>query len=314
VNGAESLLSYLDAPIVVGDPEGRAVYVNPAFEERFPRGDDSAIGLPLAELFDGGAREAVLRGVMTACETRTTARFRLRAGATGYSAVASPIASGGQAVGVVILFKEEIGEAERLLQLQRDLQGGLEELAGTLDDIATHASGARATQQRALVYDGLRAIARVRKFSEEMQAALAGKPSAARSERIDVTALLARIVDRAERLAGGEGVAISLLAPGKLPELRGDEAQLARALQRMLDARLSAHPAPERITVGARVVSADNGRALLLSFSELRSGGYDAPFSDGSVLDEAFGPFGATKLSASSARLGRATVVRFPLG
>ena len=56
MNGAESLLSYLDAPIVVGDPEGRAVYVNPAFEQRFPRAGAQALGLPLAELFDGGAR------------------------------------------------------------------------------------------------------------------------------------------------------------------------------------------------------------------------------------------------------------------
>ena len=313
MNGAESLLSYLDAPIVVGDPEGRAVYVNPAFEERFPRGDDSAIGLPLAELFDGGAREAVLRGVMTACESRTTARFRLRAGDTGYSAVASPIDSGGQAVGVVILFKEELGEAERLLQLQRDFQSGLEELAGTLDDIATQASGARAGHQRALVDDGLRSIGRLRKCSEEMQAALSGKPSAARSERIDVSALLSRIALRAERLAANDGVAITLLAPGKLPELRGDEAQLAAALQRMLDARLGTQPAPARVTIGARIIGSSNGRALLLSFSELRSGGYGGPFVDPTVLDEALGRFGATKLSAFSPRLGRATVVRFPL-
>lgn len=27
-----SLLSFLDAPVVVGDPDGRAAYVNPAFE------------------------------------------------------------------------------------------------------------------------------------------------------------------------------------------------------------------------------------------------------------------------------------------
>ena len=39
VNRAErSLLSFLDAPVVVGDPEGRAVYVNPAFEARFGQG------------------------------------------------------------------------------------------------------------------------------------------------------------------------------------------------------------------------------------------------------------------------------------
>jgi len=30
-----SLLSFLDAPVVVGDPDGRAAYVNPTFETRF---------------------------------------------------------------------------------------------------------------------------------------------------------------------------------------------------------------------------------------------------------------------------------------
>lgn len=30
-----SLLNFLDAPIVVGDPEGRVIYVNPAFERAF---------------------------------------------------------------------------------------------------------------------------------------------------------------------------------------------------------------------------------------------------------------------------------------
>ena len=36
MTGAEqSLLSFLDAPVIVGDPEGRAVYVNPAFQSRF---------------------------------------------------------------------------------------------------------------------------------------------------------------------------------------------------------------------------------------------------------------------------------------
>jgi transcriptional regulator with PAS, ATPase and Fis domain len=197
VNGAESLLSYLDAPIVVGDPDGRAVYVNPAFEERFPRAGKSALGLPLAELFDGGAREAVLRGVVAACESRETARFRLRAGDVGYSAVASPISSSGQAVGVVILFKEELGEAERLLQIQREMQGALDELSGTLDTLLEQTGGRRSPQHRALVEDGIRSISRVRKWSEEMQAALAGRPAASRSERVATGEVLARAAERA---------------------------------------------------------------------------------------------------------------------
>jgi hypothetical protein len=313
VNGAESLLSYLDAPIVVGDPDGRAVYVNPAFEERFPRAGKSALGLPLAELFDGGAREAVLRGVVTACESRETARFRLRAGDVGYSAVASPISSAGQAVGVVILFKEELGEAERLLQIHREMAGALDELVGTMDTLLEQTGGRRNPQHRLLVEDGIRSIARVRKWSEEMQAAIAGRPVAGRVERIATGEVLARIVERAERRAENEGVAVNLLSPGTLPELIGDEGRFSSVLQRMLDARLAAQPAAERITVGARVAGVAGQRALLISFSELRTGGFDAVFSDPPVVDEGLGQIGAARQSVSIRRVGRATLLRFLL-
>jgi PAS domain-containing protein len=30
--GSVSLLDFIEAPVVVGDPDGRVVYVNPAFE------------------------------------------------------------------------------------------------------------------------------------------------------------------------------------------------------------------------------------------------------------------------------------------
>ena len=314
MNGAESLLSYLDAPIVVGDPDGRAVYVNPAFEERFPRAGKSALGLPLAELFDGGAREAVLRGVVTACESRETARFRLRAGDVGYSAVASPISSAGQAVGVVILFKEELGEAERLLQIHREMQGALDEVTGTLDTLLEQTGGRRNPQHRVLLEDGIRAITRVRKWSEEMQAAIAGRPLGSRAERIATAEVLARTVERAERRAEGDGIAVSLLVPGTLPDLVGDETRLSSVLQRMLDARLAAQPAAERITLGARVVGSGGERAILISFSELRSGGFEAPFSDAPVVEEGLGQIGVTKQAVSIRRLGRATVLRLPIG
>ncbi len=313
MNGAESLLSYLDAPIVVGDPEGRAVYVNPAFEARFPRAGAQALGLPLAELFDGGAREAVLRGVRSACDQCETARFRLRAGDVSYSAVASPIRTSGQAVGVVILFKEEVGAVERLLQLQREMQGALDELTGTLDTLVEQTGGRRSPQHRALVEDGIRAVTRLRKWSEEMQGVLAGRPVAAAADRIVVGDLLRRIGERAARLGAADGIAITMLLPGSLPELHGDEARIASALQRMVEARIAAAPKPDRLTIGARVVGKTKDRALLVSFAELRAGGFPAPFADGPVVLEALGEIGATRHGVASERLGRSTVVRLPL-
>ena len=35
ISEGASLLTFLEAPVVVGDPEGRAIYVNPCFERRF---------------------------------------------------------------------------------------------------------------------------------------------------------------------------------------------------------------------------------------------------------------------------------------
>jgi hypothetical protein len=107
---------------------------------------------------------------------------------------------------------------------------------------------------------------------------------------------------------------VNQLVPGTLPEIVCDESRLSGVLQRMLDARLAAQPAPERLTVGARVAGAGAERALLISFSELRTGGYDAPFADPPVVDEALGQLGATKHGAAIRRLGRCTVLRIPLG
>jgi PAS domain-containing protein len=314
MNGAESLLSYLDAPIVVGDPEGRAVYANPAFEERFPRGGRSALGFPLAELFDGGAREAVLRGVVAACEERRTARFRLRAGDVGYSAVASPIQTAGQAVGVVILFKEELGDAERLLQIQREMQSALDDVAGALDTLLEQTGGRRNPQHRALVEDGVRSVLRMRKWCEEMQAALAGRPPTQRKERIATADLLKRVAERATRAAETVGSTVTLLAPGTLPELMADEGRFSGVLNRMVEARLAAETRPEILTIGARLAGKSATRVLIVSLTELRAAGYDAPFVDGPLVDEALATVGASSHGLAHPRLGRATVVRIPLG
>jgi hypothetical protein len=194
------------------------------------------------------------------------------------------------------------------------MQGALDELSGTLDTLLEQTGGRRNPQHRALVEDGIRSISRVRKWSEEMQAALAGRPTASRSERIAAGEVLARVTERAERIGESEGIGVNLLVPGTLPEIVADESRFSGVLLRMIEARLGAEPAPERVTLGARIAGAGAERALLISFSELRTGGYDAPFNDPPVIDEALSQLGATKQSVASHRLGRSTVLRIPLG
>ena len=173
-----SLLSFLDAPVVVGDPEGRAAYVNPAFESRFSVSAELVTGRPLASLFEGGVREAVLQAVAEVCEKGRSAHFRVRHGAVGYAGLASPIVAEDARVGFVILLLETSAAEERILALQRETQEPLGDLDRVLDELVEQTGGRRAGAYRSLVEDGLRALARLRKWSGELGDLLAGRPVA----------------------------------------------------------------------------------------------------------------------------------------
>ena len=79
-----SLLNFLDAPLMIGDPEGRVIWVNPAFEQTFTCDGEYVRGQALAALFDGGGREAVLGAVAEVCTRGETVRFRLKKDDVGF--------------------------------------------------------------------------------------------------------------------------------------------------------------------------------------------------------------------------------------
>ncbi len=316
--GAErTLLSFLDAPVVVGDPDGCAVYVNPAFELRFVRAVGSVPGAPLAELFEGGSREAVLRAVMSACRQGESVRFRLREGAVGFSAVASPIEAQGEQVGVVVLLKEEVEGVERILGLHRQMEQPLDELAHALEQLLELARDARL---RTVVDDALRSLARVRKGADEVHGVLTGAPGIGRNaeasgaaraaRRFDPGALLHRVAGRMQRAFEAGQTQLEVIAPPALPALAGDEHRLESLLQRMLEARLAQQPALEQLLLGARITGSDTGRTLVISFCELGRARFDARFTDAPVAREEAAALGAELHSAAHPRLGRVTLLR----
>jgi nitrogen-specific signal transduction histidine kinase len=315
VSGADhSLLAWLDAPIVVGDPQGRAVYANPAFEARFERARKRQPGLPLAELFEGGAREAVLRAVVNACQHGESVRFRVRDREVGYAAVASPIAAEGEPVGVVILLKEEVEGVERLLALHREIQVPLDDLSGSLDQLLEQTGGRRDPRHRALVEDGLRSVARLRKWSEEMAALLAGAPAPTSARRLfDPVRPIRRVADRIGRDAGEIGVVFQLLVPSALPEIGGDEDRMEALLLRILRRRLEREPAPKRLTVGARATGAGSGRAVLISVTEQGDFVGGAPPNDPPVDLESVAALGGLVRSVFHRDLGRTVLIRLPV-
>jgi hypothetical protein len=300
-----TLLSYLDAPVVIGDPDGCAVYVNPAFEARFERAVGRVPGAPLAELFEGGAREAVLRAVVVACTRGESVRFRLREGAAGYSAVASAIEAQGDRVGVVILLKEEVEGIERVLALHRAMERPLDELAQALGQLAD--TPARDAKQRTLLGDAQQALGRLRKSADEVYAQLTGArggekgaaPAGARS--FEPTALLHRIAARAERGGNGGAGPIDVIAAPGLPNLAGDPRRLEALLARLVETRLAAGA---RLVLTAR--AATDG-ALLFSLCEL---GATSAAADGAHVREEAAALGAELRAVVHPRLGRATLLR----
>ena len=174
-NASRSLMDFIDTPVLVGDPEGRAVYVNPAFERHFEASKAAVTGVPLANLFEGGGREAVLRAVVRVCSGEPPERFRLREGGRGWVVLASPVEADEGRVGVVILLTEEPSPDERLHAFRREIQGPLDELATCLEEVSEQTGGRRDNRYRRAVDDCVRAVDRLRKWADDVESELRGQ-------------------------------------------------------------------------------------------------------------------------------------------
>lgn len=174
LTGTRSLMDFVDTPLLVGDPDGRAVYANPAFERDFGRSKESIAGEPLANLFDGGGREAVLKAVAGVCGGEPRVRFRLREDGLGFAALASPVEVEEGRVGVMILLFEDRAE-ERLLRFRRDVQEPLDDLAHCFVAFGAPDANPRSEAWRIRIAEALRAIERIRKWTDEIAADPAGR-------------------------------------------------------------------------------------------------------------------------------------------
>jgi len=164
-------MDFVDAPVLVGDPEGRAVYANPAFERDFKTSKESFTGVTLASLFEGGGRESVLAAVAGVCSGSARERFRLREGGKGFEALASPVEVEGGRVGVVILLFEEANDVG-LRTFRREVQEPLDELTACLVTFSAQTGSTDSHESRSLIAEALRAIERMRKWTDSTADAL----------------------------------------------------------------------------------------------------------------------------------------------
>jgi len=161
-------------PILVGDPDGRVVHLKPSFESRFEIALDQARGKELATLFEGGAREAILRAMAEVCGGAGPVPFPLREGNIGYWAVASPISTESDRVGVVILLTLELSSDRRMIECAKEIHEPLEELTRCLGEFADQVGGRRAERYRLMLEDAANAVELLRKRAGELQSLLSG--------------------------------------------------------------------------------------------------------------------------------------------
>jgi len=316
VTGVEqSLFSYLDAPVIVGDPEGSAVYVNPAFQSRFGITAEEARGRSLAELFEGGGREAVLHAVAEVCEYGESLRFRVRERGVGFAAVASPIVAEDARVGVVILLKEDVEGIERLLSLHREIQDPIDELSHSLESMLEQTGGRRDVRYRGLVEGSLRALTRLQKWSDELRAVLSGTPSPIlESESFDPAEVVRRVAERAAARIGGAETMVELLAARSLPAVRGDEARLESVLIRIVEDRLEQDQPPSALFIGARAAGTDDAASVMVSVTEhWANGGCSATASEPPVVKESVAALAGVLHTTIDPQLGRTTLLRLPV-
>jgi hypothetical protein len=310
---APSLLSFLDAPIVVGDRDGRAAYVNPAFETHFHVSAEQVTGEPLSALFEGGGREAVLKAVADVCESGASTRLRVRHGGIGFAGLASPIVADDARVGFVILLLETGSEDERVVGLYRQLTEPMEELSRVLDELLEPAGGRGLDHQRVLVEDGVRALGRLRKFRDEMGQVLTGRSSKApRGASCDAAQTLREAAAALLQAYEAAGVALEVVAPSDLPRARCEAGALKRVLEDLLQTRLSESTAGSRVSASLRGHERDGRRSLILAVAD-RHADHHPGNGVSLALTQAVQRLGADLRTAADSSGGRTTAIRLPV-
>jgi len=310
-NAAPSLLDHLDAPVVVADPEGKVVFLNPAFAYAFAITRERGPGRALAEFFEGGDREAVLSSVAAACSRGQSVRFRIRHGDLGYQALASPIAVDGERVGALLLLTEELLEMETLHRIQRELHRSL----GRLDECAAALARPDAeldAVERAGWATGARgALAEARRAVRNLDRMAAGRERHREREAFLDTARVARDAVAGVSLEMADaGIAVDVLTASDLPTVRGDAKRLQEALEALLRARLAQAPAWLALSVRRGEGEEDDRLHVVLTDPVTERPGPAAPAAVATLVESLGG-----RLHARPPEDGRrTTVIDLPAG
>lgn len=264
-----SLLGYLNTPIMVGDPDGNIVYANPSFRARFGASVEDPVGMPLAAVFGGGAREVVLKATAEVLQRGQAARLQLREGGYGYVGLASPIEAEDDRVGVVMVMLEEQSNEEYLTALTDEISDPIADALRGLQSLSSLMKADATEDQQALIDRSLRSLETAKKWMGELQAAVrGGKPQ---QGRFDVSASIQRVAERAQK--DGEGADLAVLMPPNLPRVAGTPVVFERVLTQLLRERMRESANGKPITLLARALGGEQSRSVLVSVVDIPDAG-----------------------------------------
>lgn len=303
-----SLLGFVRTPILVGDPDGCIVYANPTFCSAFCDAGDDPVGQPLAMVFGGGAREAVLSATASVLEAGQPARLQIREAGRGYSGLASPIEAEDDRVGVIMVLLEERSNEEHLASLAEEVATPLADALQSLQLAASQLHEILLDEQRDLLARSTRAIEESQRWLRELQAAARGgkRPQG----RFDVGSLIMKVADRA-RQDLGEGLDLEVVMPPNLPRVVGTPAVFERLLGQLVRDRLAESRPDAPMTLLARSLGGEGARGVLVSLVDApeptrrQSTGYPPE-----LVQEGMQAMGGEAVCVEDSLIGRVTAMR----
>jgi len=303
-----SLLGFLKTPILVGDPEGRVVYANSSFRSCFCQAGDDPVGQPLAMVFGGGAREAVLSATAAVLDRGQAARWQIREGGAVYSGLASPIEAEDDRVGVVMVLLEELSADDPVAALAGEIGEPLSQALKTLQNLAPEVDRRLRETDRESFARALCALEDAQKSMRELHHVLRG----ARPEqgRFDVSGAIMRVAERSAREYGDE-VVLEVLMPPNLPRVVGTAAAFERLIGQLVRQRADEGNQRQRLTLLARSLGGDELGGVLVSLVDAPDPTRrDSTGLPPKVLAQGIAAMGGETICVEDSTIGRVTSMR----
>ncbi len=263
-------LAYFDEPILICDPKGILVYINPQGEKNFGLDYRMAVGRSIAELFPETVAQSLLLGLERLKKTVRAQRILVAENERGYFAHLNPIHQDNKLLGAIICLRTETDE-EMLQRLNRSLfESLLDQVYKPINQLTMLFSRELSDQKefeklymhsQELVKKSISALNHLIDISP----ILIGKIRLAKN-RFHPLRVLKLAVRSFRARAERKNILLLRLDHKELGEVLGDEAKINRVLVIFLDQFLEYTPSGEIITLSVDLKN-DPTSTLIYSIS-----------------------------------------------